>query len=184
MAFWLKALPTTSTWSTLRTSREADSTLRNVLSRTSSLAESDTWRPENSSKYILETEKGKYGNLDVEDVWLCCWQGSAASLARLSSARKDWKAGNKNISIQVQLILQVIDSPPKDHLQGGLNVDSPKQDRVHIPPVKLSLAPTPTISMICIMRALNNMHKVIVIRWHCILCALAIAGNVCMHMSH
>ena len=68
MAFWLKALPTTSTWSTLTMSREADSTLRNVLSRTSSLAESDTWRPENRSKYILETEKGKYGNLDVEDV--------------------------------------------------------------------------------------------------------------------
>ena len=68
MAFWLKALPTTSTWSTLRTSREADSTLRNVLSRTSSLAESDTWRPKNSSKYILETEKENMETL----MWKMC----------------------------------------------------------------------------------------------------------------
>ena len=64
--------------------------------------------------------------------------------------------------------IQVIDSPPKDHLQGGLNVDPPKQDCVDIPPVQLSLAATPAISIIIIYTMTLY-----------IICPPAI-GNVCM----
>ena len=68
MAFSLKALPTTSTWSTLTTLMDADSTLRKELSRTSSLAESDTCSPEDrfSSLHVFSHGKDRF-ELNVKE---------------------------------------------------------------------------------------------------------------------